>query len=105
MRLKGKVASHYQKHLAERLLGKLEGVRVVNELEVDRPSPSPQRIKRLYKESLRRAGLPKVSARVEGKTISLAGQVASWREREQAEQLALALPGIHTVVTTIGFES
>lgn len=105
LQLSGEVATHYQKHLAQRLLRDLYGFRVVNDLEIKRTSLSPLLVKRLYQNSLRRRALPDISARVEGRTIHLSGQVTSWREREQAEQLALTLPSIHTVINTIRLES
>ena len=100
--LDGSVRTHYQKQLAGRLLASLESVpEVVNRLEINRSFTNPFLVKRFYKNKLRRSGLRQVVSTVDGATIWVGGQVDSWEERSAAEQLALTLPGIHTVVNTI----
>jgi osmotically-inducible protein OsmY len=103
--LTGEVDNHYQKRCAGAALGSVKGARtVVNQLRIHRKLGSVTAIKRSLQRSLRQCPSlePKqISVSIEGHTATLRGCVASFQEREEVEQIALATAGIYTVLNDI----
>jgi osmotically-inducible protein OsmY len=98
--LKGVVKWQYQKEEAERAVRSLMGVKtVVNEITV-KPSVSAVGVKSKIEDAFKRsaeidAGHIKVEA--SGGTVTLRGHVRAWVEREEAERVAWAAPGVTNV--------
>jgi osmotically-inducible protein OsmY len=98
--LKGVVEWQYQKEEAERAVRSLMGVKtIVNEITV-KPNVSAVGVKSKIEDAFKRnaeidAGHIKVEA--SGATVTLRGNVRSWVEREEAERVAWAAPGVTNV--------
>jgi osmotically-inducible protein OsmY len=103
--LQGQVESQNQKALAEKLAGSATGVRSIsNELAIRLPIP-PIDIQRKIEEAFKRAAeIDADNITVEiapDGTIVLSGAVRSPAEREEAERIAAAAPGILEVENRI----
>jgi osmotically-inducible protein OsmY len=101
--LQGEVDWWYQVEDAERVLGRLKGVRkVINLLTIrPRPRPSPAQLKQDIENALVRsaeidAHRILVDVREDG-TVILNGTVRSWVEREEAERVAWRGAGVTKV--------
>ena len=103
--LQGQVESEYQKALAEELAGSTRGVRSISdELVIRLPIP-PIDIQHKIEEAFKRAAeIDADNITVEiapNGTIVLSGAVRSPAEREEAERIAAAAPGILEVENRI----
>jgi osmotically-inducible protein OsmY len=101
--LQGEVDWWYQVEDAERVIGRLKGVRkVINLLTIrPRPRPSPAQLKQDIENALVRsaeidAHRIQVDVREDG-TVILNGTVRSWVEREEAERVAWRGAGVTKV--------
>ncbi len=102
--LEGTVDWNFQRDAAESCARKVHGVRGVSNLIHLVPTASPTAVKLKIEEALKRsaevnAGKILVSA-VDG-TITLAGKVRSFFERDEAERVAWAAPGVTHVIDHI----
>ena len=106
--LKGELPTWHQKMAAEQALVSLRGVKGITnnitvrpEISLMRPPISVHDVQKKITEALhRRAQLDATNIRVsaaEG-TVTLEGQVDSWRERNQAETAAWQAPGVSNVI-------
>ncbi|WP_422771596.1 BON domain-containing protein [Plantactinospora sp. WMMC1484] len=100
--LRGEVEWGFQKRAAERALRRLTGVRGVTNLIAVQPTGDlgEEEIERDIRTALARrvdldAGTIEIG--VDGETVVLVGEVRSWLEREEAERIAWAAPGVADV--------
>jgi osmotically-inducible protein OsmY len=102
--LEGEVDWQYQKVDAERVVGRLAGVKGVTNFITVRPSVTPQGVKKMIEEALVRSvktDAGRITVQVEGSKVTLKGTVRSWTERDEAERAAWQAPGITEVSNQI----
>ena len=98
--LTGKVAFWYQKQEAENTVRNLQGVRgISNDIGI-KPTVSTLDIKTRIEDAFRRHAhldADKIRVKVAEGTVTLEGEVQSWRERNDAEFAVWAAPGVMSV--------
>jgi osmotically-inducible protein OsmY len=100
--LTGVVDWSFQKHIAEREVSRLLGVKgVIDEIEL-KPSRTPvsAEIKTGIEAALKRSAeveARRIHVEIRGSTVVLTGAVSSWPERNAAERAAWAGPGVSRV--------
>ena len=98
--LKGVVDWNYKKVEAERAVRRLSGVvGVANDIVVN-PSLSSQDIRDRIAKALKRSAVLEssgIKVAVRDSTVTLTGQVKSWRDRQIAEKAAWGAPGVTQV--------
>lgn len=100
MRLEGEVQWEYERHNAGIVVENLEGVRSVVNLITIKPKISASDIKKEIEAALiRNATIDAENITVDtlGSKITLHGRVRSHTEKEEAEKIAWAAPGISMV--------
>ncbi|ROT32274.1 BON domain-containing protein [Micromonospora sp. HM5-17] len=100
--LRGEVEQGFQKRAAERAVRRLTGVRgVTNLIAVRPPAPvSAADLERNIRDALRRRrdiDAELIDVDVAGGAVVLSGEVRSWLERDEAERIAWAAPGVGDV--------
>lgn len=102
--LEGKVGLWYQKNAAENAVRNLWGVKgIVNNIDI-KAKVYPGDVKGRIRQSFKRhANLDadKVQVAVADSTVTLAGEVSSWHEREDAELAAWSAPGVARVQNSL----
>jgi len=98
--LTGQVAFWYQKQTAETTIRYLHGVKgIANEIKVKAPV-SKSDIKTRIEQAFRRHAqidADRIRVKVTDGTVTLEGEVESWRERDEAETAVWAAPGVTSV--------
>jgi osmotically-inducible protein OsmY len=98
--LEGEVDWQLKRELAESAVRWLRGVKeVTNAIEI-KPRVKPEEIKHKIEEALLRNAeidANRITVDVNGDEIILKGAVRSWAEREEAERVAWAAPGVTKV--------
>jgi osmotically-inducible protein OsmY len=98
--LEGTVEWQYQKSTAETAVRRLKGVRGVINSIVLKPRAEPADIKRKIQEAFKRSAevdANRITVEANGSAVILKGTVRSWIEREEAERVAWAAPGVTKV--------
>jgi osmotically-inducible protein OsmY len=98
--LEGTVEWQYQKNTAETAVRRLKGVRGVTNSILLKPRAEPSDIKRKIQEAFKRSAevdANRIAVEANGSEVILKGTVRSWIEREEAERVAWAAPGVTTV--------
>jgi osmotically-inducible protein OsmY len=102
--LEGEVEWHYQREGAERAVRRLKGVKSVNNRIRLRPKWKPAEIKRKIEEAFQRSAVieaERITVEADGGDVIVRGTVRSWAEREEAERIAWAAPGVRNVENQI----
>ncbi len=102
--LEGTVDWNFQRDAAEHCVRKVNGVRgISNQIQL-KPRVSTIEVKTKIEDALRRNAVVdsgKITVSASEGTITLAGNVRSWFERQVAESAAWAAPGVSCVVDHI----
>ncbi|HTJ89140.1 MAG TPA: BON domain-containing protein [Acidocella sp.] len=98
--LEGEVEHFFEKMEAEQHISLLNGVTRIDNKLVVTPGVSPVDVKNKIEAAFQRnASLEArhVTVAVDGPKVTLTGQVRSWHDLEQAEEVAWAAPGVREV--------
>ncbi len=95
--LEGEVEWNYQCDYAEQAVRRIRGMKGISNLIRLRPQAEPTEIRRKIEEAFRRSAevdASRVTVEASGSEVVLRGMVRSWAERQEAERVAWAAPGI-----------
>jgi len=98
--LEGKVEAWYQRLAAENVVKRLAGVKDVTNLVTITPKPAQAQIATSIKSAFERNALldaGKVQVETSGNTVTLRGKVRNHAEKDEAERVAWAAPGVELV--------
>ena len=98
--LEGQMEWSYQKDAAGNVLQRLPGVRGVTNLIMIKPRRTPAEVAISIQSAIERSGIlegEKIHAGISGHRVVLQGRVQNHPEREEAERLARAAPGVLSV--------
>jgi osmotically-inducible protein OsmY len=102
--LDGTVEWHYQRVAAEHAVHSLLGVRGVTNTITVQPAVTPAAVKVQIEDAFRRTvafDAQHIIVETEGRRVILSGRVRSWVEREEADAVAWAAPGVYEVENRI----
>ena len=106
--LEGEVEWNYQREGAEKAVGRVRGVKGINNQITLKPRVAPTEIKHKIEEAFRRSAeidADRVTVETHGAEVILRGTVRSWTAREEAERVAWSAPGVTRVENLIGVVS
>ncbi len=98
--LDGEVEWWYQKETAESTVRYLSGVKGVSNQITIKPRLSATKVEDEIEASFRRIALldaEKIEVETSGNKVTLSGTVRNYAERDEAERVAWAAPGVHSV--------
>jgi osmotically-inducible protein OsmY len=98
--LEGEVEWQYQRESAETAVRWVRGVKGVSNLVQVKPRAAASEIKHKIDEAFRRSAevdANRVTVEAKGSEVVLKGTVRSWAERQEAERVAWAAPGVTRV--------
>src|ERR1700730_16941619 len=100
MTLEGEVEWQYQRATAEHAVRGVKGVKGVSNLIRLKPRVQPSELKKKIQEAFRRSAevdANRIIVEAVGGEVILKGTVRSWAERQEAERMAWAAPGVTKV--------
>ena len=102
--LEGEVEWNYQRETAENAVRWIKGVNGVSNLIQVKPRVAPTEIRQKIAEAFRRSAAldaNRITVETKGSEVILKGTVRSWAERQEAERVAWAAPGVTKVENRI----
>lgn len=103
--LNGTVKWDFERKAAEAAVGKITGVKgIVNHLLIQNEIVHPEEVKKKISAAFHRHATvdsENIAVDVKGDTVTLRGKVRSWAEREDAEDVAWAMPGVTEVINNL----
>lgn len=103
--LEGTVSWDYERKAAERAVEPILGVKgVINKIKIKAKSVDPKEIQKKISAAFHRhasVDVENISIAVNGNEVILKGKVRSWAEREDAEDVAWAMPGVTDVINNL----
>jgi osmotically-inducible protein OsmY len=105
--LEGNVEWWYQKEAAEDSVRYLAGVKRVFNLITIKPKATPAKIEAAIKAAFERNAVldaKKIEVETSGNKVTLTGKVRNYAEREEAERIAWAAPGVSSVDSQLAVE-
>jgi osmotically-inducible protein OsmY len=102
--LEGDVEWHYQRDYAERAVRRVKGVKGITNLIALKPRSQPEEIKKKIEDAFKRSAeidANRITVEAHGGEVILSGTVRSWAERQEAERVAWAAPGVTKVENRI----